>query len=75
MRNLISTLGISLGVAVLAGGCGNIDGLVGENSAAFMALNGGVYLGVRPAPSGLHAGGYTFAARYYSYDNSCPRCA
>ena len=53
-------------------GCagGSFDPSVDETSAAVTSRKGLDYSFARPSPSGLHSGGYTFAARYLSYDNS-----
>ncbi|MCU1282107.1 MAG: hypothetical protein JWM53_5653 [bacterium] len=73
MRNLTGPLSMSLllVVSVAAGGCGaNPDGSVAETTEAFTARKGVDYSFARPSPSGLHSQGYSFAARYLSYDNS-----
>src|SRR2546423_4404537 len=57
--------------AVAVVGCvGNPDGSVGESAEAFTQRKGLDYSFARPSPSGLHNEGYSFAARYLSYDNS-----
>ena len=65
MRNFI----LGLGCVALAG-CGGGGAGVDETSAAVGARRGVDYSFARPSPSGLHGAGYTFAARYFSYDNS-----
>ncbi|MDB4969956.1 MAG: hypothetical protein JWN44_5645 [Myxococcales bacterium] len=57
------------GIVALVGGCGTVDDGVGESSAAVTARKGVDYSFGRPSPSGLKSAGYSFAARYYSYDN------
>ncbi len=73
MWNRIGSFKLPVAVVALAawiGGCANPNDFVDESSAAVTVRNGVDYSFARPSPSGLHAGGYTFAARYYSYDNS-----
>src|SRR5579859_4024712 len=69
---LVRCLAVALGMLTVAG-CGSAgDGSSTDESSS--ALGGGRkgvdYSWARPSPSGLHADGYTFAARYLSYDNS-----
>jgi hypothetical protein len=55
--------------AALAAGC--TGGPPVDETAANVTVRKGLdYSFARPSPSGLHSEGYTFAARYYSYDNS-----
>ena len=67
MRNLLA-----VGLCAFAvGGCvGNPNGSVGETGSAITSLKGVDYSFARPSPAGLHNEGYSFVARYYSYDNS-----
>jgi len=56
-------------IAVLAAGCTG-GPPIDETSADVTVRKGLDYSYARPSPSGLHSQGYTFAARYFSYDNS-----
>ena len=58
-------------LALAAGGCtGSPNGAVEEESSAFTARKGVDYAFARPSLSALKSEGYTFVARYLSYDNS-----
>jgi MYXO-CTERM domain-containing protein len=48
----------------------SIDGVTGSSSAALVTATGVDYSWARPSPSGLKSDGYTFAARYLSYDTT-----
>src|SRR3569832_2476214 len=49
-------------------GCATDD--LSSTEASVTTRNGGDYAWARPSPSDLRASGYTFAARYLSYDTS-----
>ncbi len=58
---------------VLATACGSAPGTgedVGTSDDALITATGVDYAWARPSPSGLKAAGYTFAARYLSYDTT-----
>lgn len=58
-------------LVVVAGACGPTSGEdVGMSDDALVIATGVDYSWARPSPSGLKAGGYTFAARYLSHDTS-----
>ncbi|MGZ3443216.1 MAG: glycoside hydrolase domain-containing protein, partial [Polyangia bacterium] len=65
-RNFIAALSL----AVVGAGCTGAPEMIDETESAFTARKGVDYSFARPSPSGLHNEGYTFAARYFSYDNS-----
>jgi hypothetical protein len=50
--------------------CATGDGPDGEASSAVVVRRGVDYSWARPSPSGLHSAGYTFAARYLSFDTT-----
>ncbi|HTE47582.1 MAG TPA: DUF1906 domain-containing protein, partial [Gemmatimonadaceae bacterium] len=62
--------------ALAIGGCGATDGnsddvgASGSEVAAQYSQKGVDYSWARPSPSGIRSAGYTFAARYFSWDNS-----
>jgi hypothetical protein len=57
-------------IALVLAGCTGTPEMIDETSSAFTARKGVDYSFARPSPTGLHNEGYTFAARYFSYDNS-----
>jgi hypothetical protein len=71
MRTFIRS-SLPIGLFLVAAGCtgGNLDGSIDETSAAVTSRKGLDYSFARPSVSSLHSQGYTFAARYLSYDNS-----
>jgi hypothetical protein len=65
-----NTLRISIAMIALAvAGCVGSPPNLGEETSAFTQRKGLDYSFARPSPGGLHNEGYTFAARYLSYDN------
>ncbi len=72
-RIVTARLGIAaIGAALLATqGCGGAPSeSTGSTTSAIGARMGVDYSWGRPSPSGLHADGYTFAARYLSWDTT-----
>src|SRR4051812_44703154 len=65
-----SSLFVSCTLAATLVGCGAPNGSIDETTEDLTVRKGVDYSYARPSPSGLHSGGYTFAARYFSYDNS-----
>ena len=67
-----TTVRLSLvSMALAAAGCvGSPDGAFDEETQGFTARKGVDYSFARPSPSGLKSQGYSFVARYLSYDNS-----
>jgi hypothetical protein len=65
---------LSLAFACLAAfvalGCGSSGESTDDSSSAIGSRKGLDYAWARPSPTGLGNEGYTFAARYLSYDNS-----
>ena len=57
-------------LALVLAGCTGAPQTIDETSSAFTARKGVDYSFARPSPAGLHNEGYSFAARYFSYDNS-----
>ncbi len=61
---------LSLFALLVVAACGPTSEQTGAESAALVTATGVDYSWARPSPSGLKAGGYTFAARYLSYDTT-----
>jgi uncharacterized protein (TIGR03382 family) len=71
MFHRIATKLAAVSALVFAAACGSTPGEpIGSTDDALVTATGVDYSWARPSPSGLKSEGYTFAARYLSYDTT-----